>query len=131
MAQAAIAADVPGSVWAIGIAVAGALSGALALVFRLLLAEVAGRREDQKAATAAILAERAAAQATIQPLVDGVGKLATAVTDASRASAEQRDAANRLATAVDRQTGVVEKLWFEALQERRRSSSQTTPAVKP
>ena len=131
MILAQVAAEIPGSLWALGIGVGTGLVGAIGLLFRLLLAEKDGRREDNRASTAAILAERSASLATMAPLADGVGKLAAAVSDNTRVTTEQRDSGNALAKAVDRQTTAVEKIWERAIEQRRAASSSSMQAVKP
>ncbi len=120
-----------GEVIAIVASVAGPLATALGVAVKLYIAQVAQNRDDNKTSTAAILAERAVNQATIQPLVDNVGKLAIAVTDLTKVSGEQRDAGNRVQVAVDRQSEAVVKLWEKAVeQQRRTTSSQNIPAVR-
>jgi hypothetical protein len=127
LAQASVGLSVAEVLGIVG-AVAAPMAATIGVLFKLYLAEVAGRREDAKAATAAILAERAAATAADKPLVESVGKLAAAMSEGTAASRDQDATLKKLVSSVDELRTGYTKLVERAL-ERRRSSGET-PAVK-
>lgn len=131
------AAEVPGSVWAIGIAVVTTLVGAVGTAVKLFLDEVKGRRadndlrrEDQKAYTAAILAERAARDAANAPVAEALGKMATAVSEVMAQSKETNTTMREFGVTLKTNTDNTQKM-FDRVMEVRKNSAQGMPAVKP
>ena len=131
-AQAATVGLSVGEVIAIVGAVAGPIAAALGVVFKLWLGE---RSETNKiraesdaravAFTQAILAERAASDARVAPLLERVQKLTDALAGMTEAQLEVRNATISSTRAVDRVTTVLERV-----ERRFPPSGSSTPAVK-
>lgn len=93
---AASQGDVPGSIWAIGIAVVGALTGTITLLFRQLLTSKDDLVKAKETGATAVLAEREVTTKTYAPLIESVGKMATSVGEMTAIQRETRDALQRL-----------------------------------
>ncbi len=133
LAEAASVGLSVGEVMAIVGAVVTPVAAAFGAAVKLFLAERAETNRiraesDARAAafTTAILAERAASDARVSPLLERVGKLTDALTGMTEAQLEVRNATISSTRAVDRNTAVLERV-----ERRFPPSSSSTPAVKP
>lgn len=134
---AQVSADVPTSVYAIGVAVVGALVATIGVLFKLLLTQIDGRRadndlrrEDQKAYTAAILAERAARDAANAPVAEALGKIAASLSEVTAQAREHSIVIRENSAALKTNTENTQKM-FDRVMEVRKASVREMPAVKP